>query len=385
MILQEIKKIFGIKRILLIIIFAGLYYFLFFQLNVGIPAYSSERVLLEVSLELVEKYGENIDETEYRDLLENLNDTEESKIDKWIKTNDDYKQYGIDSYGDLIEIRDTLPDSAAAFLTSQVSEKFTQDEIEEAMRLAFRKSYLNRLIEAYCTELAQTTAYYSEKSEQVERRIAERNQEEVYSFMSYGVMRNFLRILPDFTIFLFLSMILLIVPYSVKDTMEGIPVLQYTFRKGCKFYWKKLAAVLISSLILYVIEIGWFILMLNINNTFAFTGCFVSGFWNPFITFMKLTFGQYILMSLAYIMVIALCLSMITYGLSSCAHNYISAIALQIPSVIFSFALSFGLMYNFGEITQNIKLLFFVPCVCILIACIGNVIRYVSIRLYEQF
>lgn len=385
MILQEMKKIFGIKRILLIVIFAVLYYFLFFQLNVGIPAYSSERVLLEVSLELVEKYGENIDETEYKDILENFGETEESKIDTWIKTHDDYKQYGIESYGDLLEIRDSLPDADAAYLTSQVSEKFTPDEIQEAMKLAFKKGYLNRLIDSYHTELTQITAYYFELSEQVEKRIAERNEEEVYSFMSYGVMRNYLRILPDFTIFLFLSMIFLIVPYSVKDTMEGIPVLQYTSKKGCKFYWKKLAAVLISSIILCVIEIGWFILMLNQNKTFSFTGCFVSGFWNPFITFMKLTFGQYIVMSIAYIVVIAICLSMITYGLSSCAHNYISAIALQIPAIIFSFVLSFGLMYNFAEITQNIMLLFLVPCICFLIAVIGNVIRYVSIRHYEQF
>lgn len=385
MILQEMNKILGIKRILLIVIFAVLYYFLFFQLNVGIPVYSSERVLLEVSLELVEKYGEKIDETEYRDLLENLNDTEESKIDTWIKTKDEYKQYGIKSYGDLLEIRDSLPDAAAAYLTSQVLEEFTPDEIQEAMKLAFKKGYLNRLIGACQTELTQTTAYYSESSEQAEKRIAERNEEEVYSLMSYGVMRNYLRILPDFTIFLFLSMIFLIVPYSVKDTMEGIPVLQYTSKKGCKFYWKKLAAVLISSIILCVIEIGWFILMLNQNKTFSFTGCFVSGFWNPFITFMKLTFGQYIVMSIAYIVVIAICLSMITYGLSSCAHNYVSAIALQIPAIIFSFVLSLGLMHNFAEITQNIMLLFLVPCICILIAVIGNMIRYVSIRIYEQF
>ena len=144
----------------------------------------------------------------------------------------------------------------AANLTSQVLEKFTPDEQQAAMNLAFRKAYINRLIEEYDTELNRPTAYYSEISDKAEKRIVERNQEEVYSLMLYSVMRSFLKILPDFTTFLFLSMIFLIVPYSVKDTMEGISVLQYTFQKGCRYYWKKLAAVFISSVILCTIEIG---------------------------------------------------------------------------------------------------------------------------------
>lgn len=387
MILQEIKKIFGIKRVLLIGIFAVIYYFLFFQFNVGIPAYNSERVLIEVSLELLEKYGERMDETEYSDLSDSLDDTEESEIDKWIKENDECRQYGIESYKDWLTMEPSLPEAARRSLSSQISISFSTEEKQAAWNMAFRDIYINSLIEAYDTELGsnQSTTYYSELSEKEKERIAERNQEEVYSLMPYIVMRNYLIIFSDFTIFLFLSVILLIVPYGVKDTMEGIPVLQYTSRDGCRYYWKKLMAVFISGFILCLIEIGWCALMIEINHTFSFTGCFVSGFWNPFVTFMKLTFGQYIAMSLIYIIVIALCLAMITYGLSSCAHNYISAIALQIPVIIFCFVIYFGFMANFAEITQNILLLCLIPCVCVLAAVIGNVIKFLSIRFYEQF
>ena len=124
--------------------------------------------------------------------------------------------------------------------------------------------------------------------------------------------------------------------------------------------------------------------MLGRNHAFAFAGCFVSGFANPFITVMKLTFGQYMDMSMAYIAGVALALSLLTYSLSSCARNYISAIAFQIPAVIFSFIVSFGFMYNFAEITQNIRLLCMIPCICILAAVIGNLIRFLSIKHYEQ-
>ena len=384
MILQEIKKIFGIKRVLLIAIFAVIYYFLFFQFNVGIPEYTSERVLLDASLELVEKYGESLDETEYRDLLENFADKEESEIDRWLKENEEYSQYGIESYKDWIAMASYLPEADARSLSSQILTNFTIEESRAAMEIAFREVYTNSLIESYNTKENLPIAYYDDILKQEEKRIAERNQEEVYSLMPYSVMTNYLRIFPDFAIFLFLSIIFLIVPYSVKDTMEGIPILQYTSQKGCRYYWKKLAAVFICSLILCAIEIGWFAIMIGVNHTFSFMGCFVSGFWNPFITFMKLTFGQYITLSLAYITVVALCLSMITYGLSSCAHNYISAIAFQIPTIILSFVISFGLLYNFAEITQNIPLLCLVPCICILIAVIGNVIRFLSIKFYEK-
>ena len=387
MILQEMKKIFGIKRILFIVIFAVLYYFLFFQFNVGIPANRSDRVLLAVSLELMEKYGESLDKTEYRDLLENFDEAEESELDRRLKENEEFSRYGIESYGDWITMSSFLPEAAHRSLSSQISKIFTPEESQMAMEFSFRKIYINNLIKAYESELNgnRPTSYYSEIPQQSEKRITERNQEEVYSLIPYNVMRTYQSILPDFTIFLFLSMIFLVVPYSVKDKMEGIPILQYTSRKGCRYYWKKLTAVFISSFILCVIEMSWFALMIGMNHAFSFTGCWVSGFWNPFITFMKLTFGQYLIMSLAYIMVIALCLSMITYGISSYANNYISAIAFQIPAVIFSFVISFGFMAGFAEITQSILLLCLIPCICVLAAVIGNVARFFSIKLYEQF
>lgn len=387
MILQELKKIFGIKRVLLIGAFAVLYYFLFFRLNVGIPEYHSDSVLLQTSLELLERYGENLEEAEYQDLSEVFHKTEESAIDAWIKENDAFRQYGMESYRDWLEGRSELSDDVAASLSSQILTGFTEEEQQEAMKIAFRDMYLDRLAEEYEAETRsdRLTAYYSEIPETAEKRIAERNREEVYSLMLYTVMNRYRNILSDFAMFLFLSMLFLIVPYSVKDTVEGVPILQYTAQKGCRYYWKKLAAVFIGAFLLCMAETGWFAFMLGIDRTFSFAGCFVSGFSNPFITFVKLTFGQYIAISLVYIACIALCLAMVAYCLSSWARNYVSAIALQIPAVIFSFVLSYGFMYNFAEITQNRILLCIIPCICMFAAGVGNVVRFLAVRYYGQF
>lgn len=386
MILQELKKIFGIKRVLLIAAFAVLYYFLFFRLNVGIPD-GSESVLLQTSLELLERYGENLEEAEYQDLSEVFHKTEESAIDAWIKENDAFRQYGMESYRDWLEGESELSDDAASSFSSQISTGFTEEEQREAMKIAFRDMYLDRLAEEYEAETRsdRLTAYYSEIPETAEKRITERNREEVYSLMPYTVMNRYRSILSDFALFLFLSMLFLIVPYSVKDTVEGVPILQYTAQKGCRYYWKKLAAVFIGAFLLCMAETGWFAFMLGIDRTFSFAGCFVSGFSNPFITFVKLTFGQYIVMSLVYIVGIALCLAMVAYCLSSWARNYVSAIALQIPAVIFSFVLSYGFMYNFSEISQNRILLCIIPCICMFAAGIGNAVRFLAVRYYGQF
>lgn len=387
MILQELKKIFGIKRVLLIAAFAVLYYFLFFRLNVGIPEYYSDSVLLQTSLELLERYGENLEEAEYQDLSEAFHKIEESAIDAWIKENDAFRQYGMESYRDWIEGRSELSDDVAASLSSQIATGFTVEEHQEATKIAFRDMYLDMLAEAYEAETKsdRQTAYYSEMPESAEKRVAERNREEVYSLMPYTVMNRYRSILSDFALFLFLSMLFLIVPYSVKDTVEGVPILQYTAQKGCRYYWKKLAAVFIGAFLLCMAETGWLALMLGINRAFSFAGCFVSGFSNPFITFVKLTFGQYIVLSLVYIVVIALCLAMVAYCLSSWARNYVSAIALQIPAFIFSFVLSYGFMYNFAEISQNRMLLCVIPCICMFAAGIGNVVRFLAVRYYGQF
>lgn len=386
MIAQELKKIFEMKRVLMILVLAVLFYILFFQKNVGIPSYSSDRANLQVSVTLKEKYGTEMDENEYRNLFNSPGYSEENKIDVWIKGNEDFQQYGIENYAGLLAMQDSLSDEAAGFLISQISTRFTEEEQQAALDHVWIKDYMESLVKSYDMEIHsnQQTSYYSEISEKNEKRIAERNQEEVYSLMPDSVMKNYLAILPDFAIFLFLSMILLIVPYSVKDTMEGINILQYTSQKGCKFYWKKMVSVLISAGILCGVEIGFFVLMLSRNNTFYFADCFVSGFRNPFITFMKLSFGQYIVMSLVYMAVIGLCLAMITYWLSSCAHNYISAIAFQIPGIIFAILVALIFMPHFAEMTQNIMLLFMIPCLCFLAAVIGNVIRFLSVKFYEQ-
>lgn len=390
MILQELKKIFGIQRILLITAFAVLYYFLFFRLDI-VPEYSSDRIFLELSLELMGMYGENVDEVEYRDLLDNSVSMDESEINIWIKEHDGFKWFNIESYGDLIARLEPLSYSARASSVDQISEKFTPEEQQALWNIVFKgvlsKIYMNDIIEAYDAELRsnQPTAYYSKIPEKDQKRIAERNQEEVFSLMPYSAMRKYLSFFSDFTIFLFLSMIFLIVPYSVKDTIEGIPVLQYTSQKGCRYYWKKLAAVFVGSFILCLMETGWFALMLSKNYTFSFAGCFVSGFGNPFITLMKLTFGQYIVMSLVYSACIALCLAMITYCLSGCARNYISAIAFQIPAIIFSFVVSFGFMRSFAEISQSVILLCMIPCICILATVTGNVARFCSVKYYGKF
>lgn len=385
MMLREIGKIFGLKRVLLLAAFAALYYLLFFRLDVGVDKGTSEYDLLQFSLEMAEKYGEDMDEAEYGALAESLAEIEESEVDIWIRENEDFKQYGIKSYRDWIERRDL--NDAAKHQSSQLEQRFTMEEQRRAQELAFRQIYTEQLLEVYGKEAksGEGTTYYSEMPERSLKRIAERNQEEVYSLMPYGGMMKYRKLLPDFALFLFLSMIFLIVPYSVKDTMEGVSILQYAAQKGYGYYWRKMAAVFVSALILCTIEIGWLALMLNENHAFSFAGCYVSGFWNPFITFVKLTFGQYMGASIAYVAGMALCIAMTTYALSGFARNYISAIAFQLPGIVFGFVVSIGLMPGFAEITQNVALLGTAFGICILAAGIGNAARFVCVRKYEQY
>lgn len=81
MIGRKLKKIFEIKRVLMIFILAVLFYILFFQKNVGIPAYSSDQVHLRVSVMLKEKYGNEMDENEYWKLRNSPDDLEGNKSD----------------------------------------------------------------------------------------------------------------------------------------------------------------------------------------------------------------------------------------------------------------------------------------------------------------
>lgn len=386
MIVQELRKIFAVKRLFMILILGILFYLLFFQKNVGIPAYNSDRIQLDVSGELKGAYGKELDKKEFQELSHTAADPEKSEIDRWIQSNPEFQELGIKSYRDLLARQDFLSDAVGGSLTSQISARFTEGEQQDALNRIWKDDYLAELMQAYDMEVSsgRPSSYDSEQLKQKQTRMEERNQEEVYSLMPDRVMRNYLSILPDFAIFLILSVVLLVVPYSVKDTMEKVHLLQYGSKNGCNFYWKKGAAVLISAALLCFAEFGLLAVMLNRNGAFPFLDCFVSGFGNPFLSFMKLTFGQYIGLSLAYVMLMGLSLAMITYCLSNCAHNYISAIALQIPVVIFGIVVSLIFLPHFAEITQNIALLFFILLSFALAAAIGNVVRFLSIQYYDQ-
>lgn len=380
--IQEIKKLFDLKRILLIVIFGILFYALFFRQYRISPIFNSEKVLLDFSIELKEKYGNSIDDNEYIALLQAIEEQEESKIDIWIKENQEFRDHQIYNYKDFFAIIDTLPDSVAGPLYSRILTGFTEEEQNEGMKIVLKKEYLESLTDYYNKEVksGKLTAFYPQISEQFKSRMEERKPEEVHSFMPKNIMRRYLGMLPDFSIFLLLSMILLVVPYSVKDTMEGINTMQYTAKKGCRYYWIKALSVLSGTLILGGIEILLFMFMIGRNGAFHFMDCYVSGFANPFISFVKLTFGQYIGISIIYILIVGLCLALLTYCLSGMARNYISAIAFQIPFIIFSMVLSLGLMPHFAEITQNITLLISIPVLCMMIAVCGNIIRFISLR-----
>lgn len=386
MMAQELKKIFDRKRVLLVLFLGIIFYILFFQKNIGVPVYSSERIDLELSLDLMDTYGYEIDEAEYAKLQHEFEVKQTSKVDAWIKEQATFQEHGIGSYEELLAKQDSFSDEIASMLTSLVATNFTEKEQQEALDFVWRKEYIENLLTAYDTEIkdSQKTSYDTEIPENAQSRIAKRGQEEIYSIMPDSIMRKYLAVFPDFTVFLFLSIILLVVPYSVKDTMEGIPILQYGSRKGCRYYWKKLFAVFFAALLLCVVEIGFLAFMLNKSHVFSFWNCFVSGFRNPFISVLKATFGQYIIASIAYSVVIGLCLALVTYCLSSCARNYISAIALQIPVIVFSIAVSLLVMSHFAEITQNITVLLLILIICIVAAMIGNAARFISIRFFEQ-
>lgn len=386
MIIQEMKKIFQWKRVFMLFIMGILFYLAFFRQNIGFSNYESEKVNLFVTNELMEKYGNMIDENVYTELKNGLNETEESKIDLWIKGNQEFQKNQIYSYEELIMKVDTLSDDVAKILTGQVNENFTDEEQMESLENIWRTVYRKNVVDSYEQEVnaGTLTSYYSEIPKEMEKRISERNKEEIYSLMPDMVMRKYLMILPDFTIFLLMSMILLVVPYSVKDTMEGINKMQYATKRGCRFYWTKLSAVFFSSLILGTIEVGFLMLMLKKNEAFSFMDCFVSGFQNPFITFAKMTFGQYVMFSVGYIVMIGLCLALVTYCLSSLARTYISAIAFQIPFIVFSMIVALLLMPHFAEITQKMSFVIVMPIICVIITACCNVIRFLSLRTHKK-
>lgn len=341
---NEIKKIFNIKSVVLLILINIIMYSLFINFHIetfpnGRPNTDDYKIFVEMKND----YGELMDEEEFKDFKRKY---EEVKIeaDEYIESREDLKELGItnyDEFSEFDEFNDNMSDNDKKIYELRNNIIFT-NQVDVFWELTSREtvisSYENRI--EYMTNRA-----HSEKQEIRIKDILEKNIET--SVFPQLIFSNYNSLIESVAITILLSVMFIITPIYLKDNKGKVNYLQYTSKTGRGIFKKKIIAGVLSTFILVTIQLICFFIIYSTNNTSMFFNSNINSIYNIIISWHDLTFIQYIIVTVIGVYILGLVFSFIAMFASSISQNYIAVIGIQLPIALFTFSVLLKYIINF--------------------------------------
>lgn len=352
---QEFKKIVSVKKLLYLAGFYALYFLLFLKPYVKSPYAASYHEEADLVKAFIEEYGITLTPEEFQDLKSRKPEYEYDEIDEYIASSPDFQKRGIH---DFQEFMDFISEQEVSLEESNTLWFMLYDEIPESsvsdkMQSLITYQVWNQYIATYEKETAGGTMYYEGLGEAQEQRVKERGEEEVYGLVPDNVLYNNFEVLRFTGAFMVLGMIFLIMPYMVSENRSRMPSLQYSFRKGRSCYGYRLAAVLLSCLLVIILTGVSYGVIAAGNRVWDFRKCSISAYSTGFISWFAWTLGEDTGFHLLIAAAFSVGLSLAVFAVTHYLENYVTAIAWVLPAVVGGVFFCGLAMYAFGEITRG--------------------------------
>lgn len=158
------------------------------------------------------------------------------------------------------------------------------------------------------------------------------NNEMTNGIMAYEAVGNLDEYSRWCSIFLILSVTVLISPTLVRDRLNSIQSLQWSSKTGRCVLRRQFGAVIISAIILIVVELVIMVGLYSMLGTKYFWNSPLTSFFYGNKYWFDMSYGQYILLKIAFAVTIALGAVGIMFCLSRHSANYISLLMKLIPA-----------------------------------------------------
>lgn len=344
-IVNEIKQIFTLKKVLLMVLITGLFYFLFISFYIshfpnGRPALDEYRI----SIEMLENYGLYMNEAEFLDFKAGY-ERQINEANEYLQSREDFVKAGITTYEDFLDT--SLHDEVTGELRNQI---LFQEQVEVFWQLQEKK----RIVGTYENRQSNLKQSYAHLGTEQEKRLNEIfNAEQETAVFSYIVFENYNDMIPYMATLILISIMLMISPIHLKDRLNRVNYLQYTSKTGRGIFHKKLLAAMGATLIITTLQLLLFFLVYTKNETAMFLKASVTSFNSYFVSWFPLTFMNYILLTVAGIYLLALVTTLIVVVISNRVPNYMTLIGVQIPLGALFIGLIFKwLIYRMTEINM---------------------------------
>lgn len=332
-VLQEMKKIFHPVMLLLLVAINGLMYYIFIDFDITVfPNGRPATDMYHIGIEMVEKYGHELDEAEFEDFKAVLA-KEMAKADEYIQSDQDFKKLGISSYQQFQEMRDT--DSAIDEVASRVI-------FDEGVDLFWEIPERERIIEDM--ELVNERYGYSFFEGGLNEKQEQRIQEIIDSgtvkaiFPSYPVEYNFRTISKSIAITILVSVLFMISPIFIRDYKNNMIGLQYSSKIGRGLFRKKLIAGMLSAFLITTVLAIVYYSLYSTNQIGMFLESGINSFMGQAYWY-DLSFLQLIIMTIILTYVLTLSMGLLAIFVSSICKNYISIIGILLPLFVVAYYL----------------------------------------------
>lgn len=329
--LHELKKIFTWRIILLLLFVNAILFFLLIEFHItyfpnGRPALD----LYNVGVEMIEKYGTDLEEEEFQDFLKTY-ELKVKEADEFLQTRKEFVDANLDSYEKFRQFEHD--DEVGNTLVNKVM-------FDERVDLFWELQARETLIEYYeWKEVGLENLKNDAKGAQKERfeELIEKGQYQVYTDV---VILNFNDFIFNVAITIMISVVIVISPIFIKDRLRQLLDLQYTMKKGRNLYKTKALAGFISTFIVITVLLIVYFSLYSLNNTSMFFDIPIYMFvWDYY--WYDLTFFQYIVLTVIAIYVLGFVFALLSMCFSNIMPNYISLIGVQVPFVVAMIAYGF--------------------------------------------
>lgn len=167
---------------------------------------------------------------------------------------------------------------------------------------------------------------------EMEERIKEiESSPQINSVLNYEIMDNYNTLISNFSVLLVISIAFIISPIFLRDNKNKVNLLQCSSKLGRKIASKKIIASMVVTFLMTTIEIGGLFALYAKNNTLQFWNCSMNSRFSSTIYWFDLTFGEYIILSIILMYMVAFIVASLSLFVSSKVSNYVGLIGVQVP------------------------------------------------------
>ncbi len=327
----ELQKIFGWKRVLLTIIFCVIYYFLMIDFQVHFVSRGGAQSGHQLAVQMVEDFGLEMDREEFVTFLE-ATDEAYGRFDELLQSNAELQELGVTSF-----------DSLWNFYVNEPSLS-QEGRLEEELNLLLELMARNVFTSFYESKIELGGVWTQEQlgranqTELQQLRQQEIRNREAQSILSESVFLGYRQMIWMTARMVVLSLVIMISPIYLTERRNRMFSMQYTTKIGRRLFHKKVIASMMAAMIIITIQLGIIFALYSREGTSMFFQADINSFLVvDHVSWLDITFGQYILLTVGLVYLIGLIMAVLIPFLSRISPNYLTVMGIQIPLVLILF------------------------------------------------